>query len=279
MTITHHSDVAATMLVCLPAGATGHGPDRLAQLLADRLAPVAATGRADPCPHHLPVPDLLPDPLQRLLYAPRPHREGVQTATAVPVGLLDHHTHRRAIAASATAIHAEWRHTVAGTDPAKPWRHFLDTSQEHHGDHRRERAWQAFCAQPRIAAMLAAEQDGTTWFVADEYGPALCAHQTGPGRLASYIADTVQLGDALLDPHGRLMAATDPPRPRVEHTLAERDSYHAAARQLLARLDPNTVIATIHINLLPTHLPEVGVPGTTGGRTGTAHRPRHLEKR
>lgn len=251
MTTTHQAGIAATMLVCLPAGASRHGPDRLAELLADRLAPVAATGRATPCPYHLPVPDPLPDPLPRLLYAPRPHRKGVQTATAAPVGLLDHHGHRQAIAAAASAIHAEWRHTVAGTGPARPWRHFLDTHLEDPNPdrHRLEQAWKAFCAQPRIAAMLAAEQGGTTWFVADQYGPGLSAHQTGLRRLAGYIADTVQLGDALLDPHGRLVAATDPPRPRVEQTLVERDTYHDAARHLLARLDPDTVIATVHIDL------------------------------
>lgn len=72
---------------------------------------------------------------------------------------------------------------------------------------------ETFCAQPRIAAMLTAEQAGT-WFVADQYGPALCAaHQAWPRRLTGYIAHIVQLGDALLDSHGRLVAATDPPDP------------------------------------------------------------------
>lgn len=249
MNTIHQAVTAATMLVCLPAGSSLHGPDRLAELLADRLAPVAATGRAAPCPHHLPVPDPLPDPLRRLLYAPQPHQPGVQTAAAAPVGLLDHTGHRQAIAAPASAIHAEWRHTVAGTGPARPWRAFLGTHLEEPDRRRLEQAWEVFCAQPRIAAMLAAQRGGTTWFVADQYGPGLSAHQAGPRRLTGYIADTVQLGDALLDPDRRLLAATDPPRPRVEHTLAERDTYHTAVRHLLARLDPDTVIAAIHIDL------------------------------
>lgn len=247
MTTTHQAGIAATILVCLPAGASTHGPDRLAHLLANRLAPVAATGRATPCPHHLPVPAPLPEPVQRLLYAAHLHRPGLQTATAAPVGLLDHHGHRAAIAAAAAGIHAEWRHIVAGTGPARPWRHFLDTHLDYPDHHRLEQAWEAFCAQPRIAAMLAAERGGTAWFVADQYGPGLHAHQTGQRRLTGYITDTIQLGDAVLDPHGRLVAATDPPRPRVEHTLTERDTYHAAARHLLARLDPDTIITAVHI--------------------------------
>jgi hypothetical protein len=173
----------------------------------------------------------------------------VQTAAAAPVGLLDPSGHQQATAAVAAAVHAEWRNAVAGTSPARPWRHFVDRHLADPDRHRLEQAWAAFTGQPGIAAMLAAEQAGTAWFVTDQYGPGLCAHQNGLRRVAGYIADTMELGDALLDPHARLWPVTDPPRPPVEHTLAERDTYHAAARQLLARLDPDTVVATIHIDL------------------------------
>jgi hypothetical protein len=242
----HDASAGITVLVCLPAGSST-GPVPLAVALADRWRHWPPPGRPRPCPHHLPVPDPLPSPLRRLLYAARPHLPGEQTAAAAPVGLLDPTGYRNAIDGAAQAIHTEWCHTVTGTGPAQPWRSFLNQHLTDPDRNPLEQVWNNFSRQPRIAAMLAAERAGISWFIADQYGPGLSAHQHGQPRLAGYIADVVQLGDALLAPDGRLLAATDPLRPRVAHTLSERDAYHAAARQLLARLDPDTVITTVHI--------------------------------
>jgi hypothetical protein len=232
----------ASLVVCLPAIA-GHPLDMVGALI-DRLRPHTATpaGLLDAAHfvlwHHLDATEAA------LLVVPTPDPDlpGLTWCAGGPIGLLD-------LAATATHLQAvarrdlaDWRDTVAGTPPAKPWWHYLDT---HHADpdgYPVHRAMADFEAQPRIAAMAAAAH---ARFSADMYGPGLEALHQGPDVYAAYQAGLLAFTDGLVALDGQLIVPSYTPV-LVEQTLAERQTYHDTAARYIAGLDPTTLLVAVY---------------------------------
>jgi hypothetical protein len=233
----------AYLVVCLPPGAARH-----LVVLVDELV-----GRLRP---HVSGPSGLldinhfvlwhrPDATEQSLLVcarPDPQLPALTWCAGGPVGLLDLAGTAGHLRACARHDYEGWQTVVAGTPVAEPWWHFLDA---HHADpdgYPFDRAVAEFEAQPRIAAMAAAEG---TRFSADMYGPGLEALHAGPDVYADYQAGLLAFTDGVVTLDGQLLVPSFSPV-LVEQTLAERQLFHDRARRYVAALDPTTLLVAVY---------------------------------
>ena len=235
------------LVVCLPP-AGGRHLLALVGDLVERLRPHvgAAAGLLDG--RHFML-WRRPDPTEaRLLVlpAPDPQRPGPIWCAGGPVGLLDLATTTQLLRECAPPDLEDWHTAVAGTEPARPWGHYLDAHNADPDGYPAARAIADFEAQPRIAAMVAAPAtDAGDRFTPDMYGPGLEALHTGdPGVYADYQAGLLTFGDGLVTLDGQLLIPSFSPV-LVEQTLAERQVFHDRARDYVAALDPTTLLVAV----------------------------------
>jgi hypothetical protein len=159
-----------------------------------------------------------------------------------PVGLLDLESTQAAASALAQVLHHRWRIAVAGTPPARPWRHYL---RRHRGDPRGypiHRATDEFAAQPRVTAMIEYSRyaDPAAEFRLDEYDAGLIAHQDA--AFGDYLCGIALFGDGLSTADGQVLR----PDPNDE---GGRAGFHTAARNVFDAADPGRVIVACHLYL------------------------------
>jgi hypothetical protein len=230
-----------TVLVCLPA----HCATDTAVLhteLAQRLGTGLGASAAALCPGHLyTAADLRPCE-QRLVVNAQPGLGPLPGCAGAPLGLLDFTDSAALITTVAADEYDTWASIVAGTPDAIA---LSDLLHELAGDP--VAVVGSFCAQPRIAAMLTAHHSGEVTFLLDDYGPLLAAYQAGEAEHGRYLVDVLQLGDALLELDGTLIAAAPPTQARLTHSLAQRRRYFDQARQRLRAANPTTVLVACHL--------------------------------
>jgi hypothetical protein len=236
---------APTVLLCLPARASTSRAV-LHSEVAHRLRDGLGVSAAALCPGHLYAQSGLHPLEQRLLVDPQPTIGPLHDCAGGPLGLLDF-THSAAFIADVAADeHVTWSQIVDGTPDAIPLSDLV-----HALAHDLPGAVAAYCAQPRISAMLAANQRGDATFLPDDYGPLLAAYQAGPAEHRRYLIDVMQLGDALLDLDGTLIAPAPLHQPRLTHSLAQCRAYHDEARRRLRTANPTTLLVACHIHVSP----------------------------
>jgi hypothetical protein len=236
---------APTVLLCLPARASTSRAV-LHSEVAHRLRDGLGVSAAALCPGHLYAQSGLHPFEQHLLVDPQPTIGPLHDCAGGPLGLLDF-THSAVFIADVAADeHATWSQIVDGTPDAIPLSDLV-----HALAHDLPGAVAAYCAQPRISAMLAANQRGDATFLPDDYGPLLAAYQAGRAEHRRYLIDVMQLGDALLDLDGTLIAPAPLHRPRLTHGLAQCRAYHDEARRRLRTANPTTVLVACHIHVSP----------------------------
>jgi hypothetical protein len=234
------------LVVCLPPTAGRHLL-ALAAELVDRLRPHVAAPAGLLDTRHF-VLWRRPDPTEaRLLVlpAPDPQHPDLTWCAGGPVGLLDLATTAQLLRASAPPDLDDWHAVVAGTEPARPWWHYLDAHNADPDRYPATRAIADFEAQPRIAAMASAPATDTgERFAPDMYGPGLEALHAGPDVYADYQSGLLTFGDGLVTLDGQLLIPSFSPV-LVEQTLTERQIFHGRARDHVAALDPTTLLVAV----------------------------------
>lgn len=235
---------AATVLVCLPAHCAAD-PAALYIEIAQRLTAGLGACAAALCPGHLYTQPHFA-PRDRLIINAEPGPGPLRGCAGGPLGLLDFTDSAALITAVAADEYNTWASTVAGTPDAIPLHELVQAFA-----HDPTAAVSTYCAQPRITAMLAADQRGDTSFSLEDYATLLAAYQAGPAEHRRYLIDLMQLGDALLDLDGTLIAPAPLHQPRLTHSLAQRRHYHDEARRRLRSANPTTVLIACHIIVTP----------------------------
>jgi hypothetical protein len=236
------------LVVCLPPAAGRHLLGLVGEL-ADRLRPHVSgvAGLLDTT--HFPLwcrPDATEAPLL-VLPTPDPDLPALAWCAGGPIGLLDLSVTTDCMRHSAPGDLAQWQAIVAGTEPARPWWHYLDAHDADPDRYPVAQAMADFEAQPRIAAMAAAPAtEAAARFAPDMYGPGLEALYTGdPDVYADYQAGLLTFRDGLVTLDGQLLIPSFSPV-LVEQTLAERQIFHGLARRYVAGLDPTTLLVAVH---------------------------------
>lgn len=235
---------SAVVLVCLPAHCAVD-TEALYVELAERVTAGLDASAAVLCPGHLYAQTHFAAG-ERLLINAGPGPGPLRGCAGGPLGLLDFTDSAAVIAAVAADEYHTWASTVAGTPDAIPLHEVFQAFA-----HDATEAVSAFCSQPRVSAMLAADQRGETSFVVEEYATLLAAYQAGPAEHCRYLIDVMQLGDALLDLDGTLVTPAPLHRPRLTQTLAQRRQYHQEARRRLRSANPTTVLVACHTIVTP----------------------------
>ncbi len=239
------------LLVCLPPGPYRQ-PCVVLDELRNRLRPHAADTDIRLVSGHFPLrrrPDPVDaaHPLAAVCDPDLPYGASASCAGG-PVGLLDLAAANAWYHARAVRQARNWTAVLAGTPPAQPWSHFLDTHNIDPDHYPVGRAVAEFQRQPRIA-VLAATIGGR--FGPDMYGPGLEALQAGTDCFAAYRAGVAVFADGLLTLDGRLLVASFSPL-LLEQSLDERRAFHDSARGCLAAVHPATVLVAARCLRYPT---------------------------